>query len=131
MNGHVLSRALGPCPSPAFGSTLPCWPRAKSGLTSPLICLVLPLPVPSGLKPEPQVLHDTSGPIMRTLPLACLGIIVLSCFPLNHCYFHFFSVSHLCQVSKIRCRRLRSGDRVKELIRPINHTSELGLSGFH
>ena len=109
MNGHVLSRALGPCPSLAFGSTLLCWPRAKSGLTSPLICLVLPLPVPSGLKPASQVLHDTSGSIMRTLLPACSGISLPSSFPFNHSYFRFFfRISHLRQGSKIGCRRLPS-----------------------
>lgn len=93
MNEHVLCRALGPCPSLAFGSNLLSWPRVLSGLTSTLICLVPPLPVPAGLKPEPRVLHDTSDPIMRTLVPVGSGIILLSSFPLNHCYFHFFSVS--------------------------------------
>lgn len=109
MNGHVLSRTLGPCPGLAFGSTLPCWTRAKSVLTSPLRCLIPSHLVPTGLKPETHFAWH-KWPNENT-PSVCSGITLLSSVSLNNCYFlffFFFSVSHLYQGSRIGCMRLPS-----------------------
>lgn len=56
----------------AFGSTLQCWPRAKSGLTSPSSLPGTAFPVPSGIKPE-SGFAEHKWPKNENIPSFILG----------------------------------------------------------